>query len=85
MTLPDEERSRVLDTDAVSRVKAHERLLPYAALFGIMPDWVEVLRADHARAGTSPAWVEGGGQDAAATASVYASLAGVGGLRRLGA
>ena len=85
MTLPDDERSRVLDTDAVSRVKAHERLLPYAALFGIMPDWVEVLRADHARAGTSPAWVEGGGQDAAATASVYASLAGVGGLRRLGA
>lgn len=66
-------------------VETHEKLLPYAALFGVLPEWLDVLRADYARTGRSPGWVTGGGLDAVATASVFASLEGVGGFRRLGA
>lgn len=77
MTLPDHER-RAAD------VAAHERLLPYAVLFGIVPEWVEVLRAGHERAGTTPTWVQGEGRDPVAAASVFASLARVGAVRRLG-
>ena len=70
--------------DGSAVVALHERLLPYAVLFDIVPEWVDVVRADHERAGTTPAWVVGGGHDAAAAASVFASMEGVGGLRRLG-
>lgn len=80
MTLPDAERRAT----ASLSTSALERLLPYAVLFDIVPDWIEVLRADHERGGTFPTWVNQG-QDAAATASVFGSLERVGGLRRLGA
>lgn len=85
MTLPDAERRAAAGQPSAVTVDRHERLLPYAVLFGIVPEWVQVLRADHERAGTAPTWVDGGGQLAAATASVFASLEGVGGLHRLGA
>ncbi len=81
MTMTDDERRAVV---GLTRVEDHENLLPYAVLFGIVPDWLEVLGRDHERAGTTPTWVQGGGQDPAALASVCGSLAGVGGLRRLG-
>lgn len=46
-------RVNATDTDAV--VKLNERLLPYAVLWGVEDQWVEVLRAAH----VSPEWVEG--------------------------
>lgn len=81
MTMPDAERRAQFGTPPVA---VHERLLPYAVLFDLVPEWLEVVRADHTRAGSSPGWIAGAG-DPAVEASVYASLAGVGGLRRLGA
>lgn len=77
LSLPEGRRTESVDT--------HERLLPYAVLFGDVPRWVRTVRADHERRGTKPEWMQREGHGVAADASVWDTLGSVGPLRTLGA
>ncbi|MDH6180629.1 putative membrane protein YgcG [Microbacteriaceae bacterium SG_E_30_P1] len=67
LTVAEEERFRMLQspdgalrvdpTDRGAVVKLNERLLPYAVLWGVEDQWVEVLRAQWPDA--APAWLDG--------------------------
>lgn len=68
MTLAEAERLRLLaapETIMKRRVpngageiaQVNERLLPYAVLFGILPQWAQVVQRSYADAGVAPGWL----------------------------
>lgn len=79
MTMAEADRMKVLQApDTAERVpalaggadaskgeiaKLHERLLPYAVLFGILPQWSEVVKHDYAEAEYAPDWFLFAGYD----------------------
>ena len=79
MTMAESDRLRVLQApDTAERVPAlagadgehrgeiarlHERLLPYAVIFGILPQWSEVVKHDYADAEYAPDWFLWAGYD----------------------
>ena len=65
--LAEAERLRVLQspagaeridlTDGTAIVKLHERLLPYAVLFGMEREWAKQLEIEYGALGENPAWL----------------------------
>jgi hypothetical protein len=57
-------------------LKLHEKLLPYAVLFGLERDWSRVLAAEYAERGSDPEWYAGRSAfDAAAFSAGVGSFA----------
>lgn len=99
MTMAETDRLKVLQApDTAERVpalagpegeargeiaKLHERLLPYAVLFGILPQWSEVVKHDFADAEYAPAWLVLPGYDLLAI-MVWSDFLAGGGLDALG-
>ncbi|MDN5570524.1 MAG: DUF2207 domain-containing protein [Propionibacteriaceae bacterium] len=94
MTLAEADRLKVLQApDTATRLPAvqgsgeiarlHERLLPYAVLFGILPQWSEVVAHDLEDADLAPAWFFLPGLDPF-TFMAWAAFADAGGLAALG-
>jgi uncharacterized membrane protein YgcG len=48
---------RVVTTDKRAIVKLHEKLLPYAVLWGVEKQWSRQLEVDYAGIGENPAWL----------------------------
>lgn len=61
--------------------KLHERLLPYAVIFGILPQWSEVVKHDFAEAEYVPAWVA---LDVATDIILWSTFLNMGGFQALG-
>lgn len=63
--------------------KLHERLLPYAVIFGILPQWSEVVKHDFSEAEYAPGWLVLPGYDLL-TMMVWTDFLAGGGLDALG-
>ena len=61
--------------------KLHERLLPYAVIFGILPQWSEVVKHDFAEAEYAPGWLA---LDVATDIMVWSMFLDMGGFDALG-
>lgn len=94
MTLAEADRLKALQApDTATRLpavqgrgeiaKLHERLLPYAVLFGILPQWSEVVAHDLEEADLAPVWFVLPAYDAF-TLMTWAAFADAGGLGALG-
>lgn len=67
LTLAEEDRMRVLQspqgaervvtTDKRAIVKLHEKLLPYAVLWGVEKQWSRQLEVDYSELGEDPSWL----------------------------
>ena len=68
-------------TDKGEIAKLHERLLPYAVIFGILPQWSEVVKHDFAEAEYVPAWVA---LDMATDILLWSTFLNMGGFDMLG-
>ncbi|MDO5533999.1 MAG: DUF2207 domain-containing protein [Propionibacteriaceae bacterium] len=68
-------------TDKGEIAKLHERLLPYAVLFGILPQWSEVVKHDYAEAEYAPGWLA---LDVAADIMLWSTFLNMGGFDALG-
>lgn len=96
MTMAEAERLRLLaspETIMKRRVpngvgelaQVNERLLPYAVLFGILPQWSQVVQRSYADAGVAPGWIIlPGDVSAALTWAAFADAGGVGALDQVG-
>lgn len=69
------------DTGAVARL--HERLLGYAVVFGILPQWSEVVATEYEQADLAPLWLALPGYDLA-TALTWAAVMDAGGIGFVG-
>lgn len=70
--------------DRARVAKLHERLLPWAVVFGILPEWSSVLSADLREAGIAPEWMYVPGADGFAGAITFDAFTQSGGLDTLG-
>lgn len=70
-------------TDKGEIAKLHERLLPYAVIFGILPQWSEVVKHSYADAEYAPDWFLFSGYDLLAV-MVWSDFLASGGLDALG-
>ncbi|HHU39135.1 MAG TPA: DUF2207 domain-containing protein [Propionibacterium sp.] len=61
--------------------KLHERLLPYAVIFGILPQWSEVVKHDFAEAEYAPTWLA---LDVATDIILWSTFLNMGGFDALG-
>ncbi len=97
MTMAEADRLKVLQApDTAERVpalagadgenrgeiaKLHERLLPYAVIFGILPQWSEVVKHDFAEAEYAPGWLA---LDVASDIILWSMFLDMGGFDMLG-
>lgn len=49
---------RVVTTDKRAIVKLHEKLLPYAVLWGVEKQWSRQLEVDYSELGENPSWID---------------------------
>ena len=68
-------------TDKGEIAKLHERLLPYAVLFGILPQWSEVVKHSYAEAEYAPGWLA---LDVATDIILWSTFLNMGGFDALG-
>ncbi len=68
-------------TDKGEIAKLHERLLPYAVLFGILPQWSEVVKHAYEEAEYAPAWLA---LDVATDILLWSTFLNMGGFDALG-
>ncbi len=69
--------------DRVQVAKLNERLLPWAVVFGILPEWSRALAADFEAAGLAPTWVFLPGGDLASGALTFGAFTDAGGFDTL--
>ncbi len=97
MTMAEADRMKVLQApDTAERVpalagasdgdkgeiaKLHERLLPYAVIFGILPQWSEVVKHAYEEAEYAPGWLA---LDVATDIMLWSMFLNMGGLDALG-
>jgi len=84
--LAEAERLRVLQgpagaervdlTDGTAIVKLHERLLPYAVLFGMEREWAKQLEIEYGALGENPTWLSTASSTSASSLDLGRAMAG---------